>query len=167
VSNGPNILVDAPARPSSSSRAVAPDVAQAWRWIGWLSLALALAGLGDWVLAWIPMRFGNVEWEFATITSTMAGLPLITLGIAGLAGSAVARGVRWQVRVVAILVLIWAAVVLGVLLVFLLDVPIALKMVQGPARLGILKASTKTIYLGLLFSTIYCIVGVGALRRMR
>ena len=141
------------------------DVNQAWRWIGWLSLALALAGLTDWILAWIPPRFGNIEWEFATIVSTIAGLPLITLGIAGLAGSAVARGIRWQLITIGLIAVIWGIVILGLLLVFLLDVPVALKMVRGPAHLGVMKATAKTLVLAVLFCTVYLTVGVSSLRR--
>jgi hypothetical protein len=154
-------------RESAPVRALPPDIDQAWRWIGWLGLVLAIAGIGDWILAWIPTRFGNVEWEFATIVSTTAGLPLVTMGIAGLAGSAAARGIRWQLRVTGAVALILAVVLLVVLALFMLDVPVALKMVQGPVHLGVLKATTKTIGLGLLFFAVYGYVGIGALRRAR
>ena len=164
MSEAPRILVDA-SRAPARDRVLPPDVDQAWRWIGWLGLALAVAGIGDWMLAWIPLRFGNVEWEFATIVSTTAGLPLVTIGFAGLAGSAVARGIRWQLYVTGAVILLWAVVLLAVLAVFMLDVPVALKMVSGPAHLGVVKATTKTIGLALLFSAVYGFLGIGALRR--
>ena len=151
----------------SQARLLAPDVATAWRWIGWFSLVFVLAGAADWVLAWIPLRLGNTEWEFATIVSTFSGLPLVTLGFAGLLGSAVARGVRWQLIVLGSVVLLWGLMLVGALLVFLLDVPIALRAVQGPAHLGIMKATAKTVTLGVLFSVVYLVMGVQALRRSR
>ena len=164
MSEAPRILVD-PSRAAARGRVLPPDADQAWRWIGWLGLVLALAGIGDWMLAWIPLRFGNVEWEFATIVTTTSGLPLVTIGFAGLVGCAVARGIRWLLIVTGSVVLLWAIVLLGVLAVFMLDVPVALKMVSGPAHLGVVKATTKTIGLALMFSAVYCFLGISALRR--
>ena len=157
----------AASRESTRGRALAPDTEQAWRWIGWFALVLAIAGLGDWTLAWFPLHFGNTEWEFATIVSTFAALPLVTMGLAGMAGSAVARGVRWQMRAIGVIVLLWGLVIVAALLVFLLDVPVALRMVQGPAHLGVQKAIAKTVLLGVLFSAVYLGIGISALRRAR
>jgi len=136
----------------------------AWRWVGWFSLVLALAGVGDWVLAWIPMRIGNPEWEFGTVAATMSGLPLMAMGFAGLLASATARGERWQVIVMGWVLLLFALVILAALALFLLDVPLALQAVEGPAYVGIVKASIKTSLLGGLFSVAYLIAGITALR---
>ncbi len=144
-----------------------PDVERGWRWIAWFSLVLAVAGLGDWVLAWVPLHFGSPEWEFGTVVSSFSGLPLVTMGLAGLLGSAVARRIRWQVIAVSSILLIWAAVILAALGLFLLDVPLALGAVQGPARLGIIKAIVKCVMLGMLFSLAYIVAGIGALRGQR
>jgi hypothetical protein len=160
------VLVSPP-REYTRTGVLAPNVDQAWRWIGWFSLVLVIAGAGDWVLAWIPLRFGTAEWEFGTIVSTFAGLPLVTMGFAGLLGSAAARGVRWQLITVGVIVLAWGVMVVAALIIFFLDVPIALQAVQGPAHLGIMKATAKTVMLGLLFSTVYFVTGIAALRRSR
>lgn len=146
---------------------VVPDVTRAWRWVSWFALVLTLAGFADWVLVWIPMRFGTPEWEFGTIVASTSGLPLITMGFAGLLGSAVARGIRWQIRLVSIVILVWAVCVLGSLLLFLLDVPIAIGAVSGLARVGLMKAIVKTLFLGTIFSIAYVVAGVGALRHSR
>jgi len=140
------------------------DAHRAWRWMGWLSLALALAGIGDWILAWFPLHFGSAEWEFGTVVSTFAGLPLITVGLAGLLGSAAARGVRWQVVFAGIALLLLALWILAASVIFLLDVPVALGAVQGVARIGILKAIAKTGLMAALFFTTYLAIGVAALR---
>ncbi len=163
IAPDPRILVAAPAGP----RVHPGDVNQAWRWIGWFSLVLALAGLGDWVLAWVPLRLGSVEWEFGTVVSSFSGLPLITIGFAGLLGSAVARGIRWQIITVAATVLFFAAWILAASILFLLDVPMALRAVQGVAHLGILKAIAKTGLLATLFLIAYSVAGIGALRFAR
>ena len=128
----PRILFD---EGPSSVKAVG-DPVRAWRWLGWFSLVLALAGLGDWMLAWIPMRFGSPEWEFGTIASTISGLPLITMGFAGLLASAAARASRWQLITVGIVVLFFAVCTLAAFTIFMLDVPIAMRAVQGIAGIG-------------------------------
>lgn len=154
----PRILTNTPPRTAT------PDAGAAWRWIAWLSLILALAGLGDWILAWVPLRFGSTEWEFGTIVSSFAGLPLITIGFAGMLGSAIARNVRWQAIVVSVAMLAFAAWILAASIVFLLDIPIALRAVQGFAKLGIMKAIAKTGLLAVLFLVGYSVAGVGAIR---
>jgi hypothetical protein len=149
---------------ASRSRTLVPDVATAWRWVGWFSLVLALAGIGDWILAWIPLRFGSPEWEFGTIAASFSGLPLVTIGFAGLLGSAVARGIRWQVITVSTVALIFSLMIAAALIIFLLDVPIAVRAVAGPARLGIAKAIAKTGMLGVLFFVTFFVAAIGALR---
>ena len=136
----------------------------AWRWVGWFSLVLAIAGVGDWLLAWFPLRIGNPEWEFGTVAATMSGLPLMAMGFAGLLASATARGTRWQMITMGWVLLVFAVVILAALALFLLDVPLALRAVEGSAKLGIVKASIKTSVLGVLFSVAYVIAGITALR---
>jgi hypothetical protein len=158
----PRILI-----PEPVTQPRAGDAVRAWHWLGWFSLVLALAGFGDWLLAWFPMRFGTPEWEFGTIVSTFSGLPLITMGFAGLLASAVARSIRWQVIAVAVAVLLFGIWLLAAFVVFLLDIPVALQAVQGVARLGILKAIAKTCMLAALFSTVYFVASISALRYSR
>ena len=149
------------------TRRSSPDTQQAWRWIGWYALVLAIAGIGDWILTLIPLRFGTPEWEFGTIAQLFSGLPLVTMGLAGLLGSAVARGSRWQVVTVSWIVLTFATLMFGALIVFLLDVPLALRLATGIARVGIMKAIAKTTLLGTLFIIAYVVGAIGALRRSR
>jgi hypothetical protein len=150
------------------ARAVlAPSAEEAWRWISWFSLALLVAGLGDTILALVPLRFGNIEWEFGTIAATFAGLPLVTMGFAGALAAAIARGRRLAVLLLAWLVLLWGALVLAGLVLFLTDVPAALRAVGGDAQLGIRKAAAKTGMLGIVFATVYFATGIGSLRRLR
>lgn len=158
----PQILVNS--APLSRPKAHTSNSDRAWRWVGWFSLVLALAGLGDWFIAWIPLRFGSAEWEFGTVAATFSGLPLVTMGFAGLLGSAIARDIRWQIIAVSSVVLLFALFVLLASVVFLLDVPVALGAVGGVARLGILKAIAKTGLLGSLFFVAYAVAGVRGLR---
>lgn len=154
---------------SESSRAEvrSADSPSAWRWFAWFSALLALVGFSDLVLAWVPLRFGVPEWEFATVAQTMAGLPLSTIGLAGLLGSAIVLRRRRLVLGMAVLLITLAAVVFGALVLFLLDVPLALRAAQGGASLGIQKAIVKTLLLGVAFGAAYAIAGIAALRASR
>ena len=67
-------------------------------------------------------------------------------------------------RAVAAVVLVWGAVVLGSYVLFLLDVPVALRAVSGEALLGIKKAIVKTTLLAVVFSAGYLVAGLGAIR---
>jgi hypothetical protein len=136
----------------------------AWRWMGWFSLVLAIAGVGDWLLAWTPLRLGNPEWEFGTVVASFSGLPLVSLGFAGLRGSALARGVRWQIVTLGWVILLFAVAIAAALVLFILDIPIAVRVPPGPARLGIAKAIAKALGLGLLFGVAYFVAAIGALR---
>jgi hypothetical protein len=139
-----------------------------WKWLGWFGLILAVVGLGDFALAWYPLAFGNPEWEFGTVVSSFAGLPLVTMGFAGLLGSAVARGVRWQSLVVGwVLTVLGTALLLGYV-IFLLDVPVALRAAgDNPVvRLGLRKAIIKTSLIAVAFAGSYVGFGVATLRHV-
>jgi hypothetical protein len=156
----PRILVhDDPAR----GRLVV-DSARAWRWIGWFSLVLTVVGVADWIIAWIPFRLGSPEWEFGTIVATFAGLPLVTMGMAGLLASGVASGRRWVVMSTGIGMLLLALFILAASIIFALDVPLAMRAVEGVARIGIMKAIAKSAVTGGLFLLVYVVGGVSAMR---
>ena len=137
-----------------------------WKWIGWFGLILAVVGLGDFLLVWYPTAFGNPEWEFGTVVASFSGLPLVTMGFAGLLGSAVARGVRWQSLVVGWVLVVFGAALLLAYLTFLLDIPLALRAAgENPTvRLGLGKAIAKTSLIALVFAGSYVGFGVATLR---
>jgi hypothetical protein len=160
VSNDPKILVGQAVR----LRALSADPQRAWRWVGWFSLALTVAALSDWALAWVPLRFGVLEWEFGTIVATFSGLPLVAIGFGGLLASAVARADRAQIICVSAAVLLLALAMIGALVIFLLDVPVALQSSQGVAHLGIMKAIAKTLIMGIVFIAVFAAIGIAGLR---
>src|SRR5688500_6782391 len=139
----------------------------AWRWVGWFGLALTVVGLADFGLTWFPLNLGSAEWEFGTIAASFSGLPLVTMGFAALLGSAAARGVRWQLTGMGLAALALALVLVGALVLFLLVVPVALQAVEGPGRIGVLKAIVRTALLGTVFSVAYLVAGIVALRQAR
>ncbi len=148
-------------------RVLAPDIGTAWRWIGWFGLVLAVVGLADFALAWYPMNWGSPEWEFGTVTASYSGLPLPTMGLLALIASAVARGMRWQIVVLAVGLLGFALLLYVGFAVFLTTVPMALGAVEGVPQLGIKKAIVKTTVLALAFPGSYVVAGWLALRHVR
>jgi hypothetical protein len=149
------------------SRALPPDTEAAWKWVGWLGAVLAVVGLADFLLAWYPLNLGSPEWEFATVAQTFSGLPLVSIGLAGLLGAGLALGKRWLIIGTGLLLVAGAAVLLLALALFLLDVPLALSASEGLARTGIKKAVIKTLMLGVVFGGAYLVAGIAAFRHLK
>lgn len=118
-------------------------------------------------MAWIPPAFGSWPWEFGTVAGTFAGLPLTSIGLAALLASAIAMEKRRQLRILGVGLLLLGVVIVGLLVLFALDIPLALRASQGPGAIGVKKAIVKTVMLGLGFSTLYCSGGWAALRQLR
>jgi hypothetical protein len=123
-----HVLVEAPS--CGSSRAVLPPaslhaVAPVLLAVG---VVLTIAGLVDVGLFYWPLRFGDAEWEFGIIAQTFDTMPLPTLGLALVAIGLWARGGRplWS-RAMAIIFLLVAVLLAILSVIFLLDVPVALK----------------------------------------
>lgn len=146
---------------------IPPNSGLGWRWLGWFGFLLAAMGFGDIALAWIPPAFGNPQWEFGTIATTFAGLPLATIGLASVAASALSLGNRrLLVALVAVLLALGVAA-LSIWVLFLTDVPLALRAAHGPASLAIKKAIVKTVMLGLGFGALYVAGSVAGIRHLR
>jgi len=93
-----------------------------------MGAVLAIAGIVDVAPLYWPLRFGDAEWEFGAIAQTLNAMPLPSLGLALVAVGVWARGGRpiWC-RALAITFLGAAAVVTLLGIIFLLDVPVALR----------------------------------------
>ncbi len=155
-------------REESSRHALpaAPSVPAAWKYIGWFGLLLAVVGLFDAGLHWYPLAFNSPEWEFGTVAVSMGALPLPTIGLAALLGSFLARGVRWGVVTMSIVLLVLGLAVLAAYLLFLLDVPLALRATTGAAALTLKKAIFRTTVMGPGFGVAYVVAAVMALRHL-
>ncbi len=100
-----------------------------------VGFALAVAGWVDVGLFYYPSRFGSAEWEFGTIAQTLDAMPLPTLGLALLALGIRARGGRvvWTRGLAAVFALVGLLSLAGLVL-FALDIPLALKAMQRAAQ---------------------------------
>lgn len=156
-----------------STTAAGRKVARPWsgaatfRVAGWVGLVLALASLTDTALALYPLGFGSPEWEMATISSVVQGLPLFSIGWVGVWVGGAGLGRRGVLVVAGAVFLVAAAAVLGSLVLFLTDVPIAIRATEGAARLGIQKLIAKTLMLGFMFAGAHVVAGVVAFRQAR
>lgn len=150
--SAPKVLVqEAAAKPRL---APAPDFG--WYLIGWIGLVFAVVGGMDLLLTWYPLNLGNTEWEFGTVTAALDGLPAFTLGIALLMGSGAARGDRLLMRVMAIVFALLALLILAAAVLYVTDLPIALKAVTQPViRTGLKKAITKTVGQAVVYPLAY------------
>lgn len=129
-------------------------------------MLLAVSGVCDLALHWYPLAFRSPEWEFGTVATSVASLPLPTIGLAGILGSFLARGIRWGVVTTATVLLVLGVAVLAAYLLFLLDVPLALRAATGAAALPLKKAMVRTTVMGLGFGVGYIVAAVVAFRHL-
>jgi len=154
----PHVVIQADRKALNPIAAIAPQTA--WRALGRVGLLLAIIGGIDIVLHWYPSHFKSPEWEFGTVATTFASLPLVTMGLVAALASALARGVRGGISVMAVVLTVMSVLSLGMLLLFASDVPLALRAVRQPGvQPGALTEMEKTIIraglMGLGFLTVY------------
>lgn len=142
------------------------DSDRAWRWIGWFALALGVAGVSDLVLAWIPPRLGNPQWEFSTVAQSMSGLPLVTIGLAGLLASGLARRTTWLIGTTAAALAIAGSAIVAALMLFWPNAGMALDQTTGNAAIDVRRTVAKTMILGLTFGTAYLVGAIAAFRHV-
>ena len=139
----------------------------AWRIIGWVGLAYLIMSLIDIALGWYPINFGSPEWEFGTISGTVAGLSIPTLALYLTLASAFAIERTRMVKTAGIVMVVLALIlpVLGVL--WLTNVPLALKATatNDVVHFGVKKAIIKTALLFAGYEILYVLAAWKALRR--
>ena len=165
MTSEPRVLIE-PARKGSARSPLAPAPDFGWLLLGWMGLAFALIGGWDVLLTWVPMHFGNPEWEFGTITSSLDGLPVLTMGLVLVLGAGAARGTRWLVRTMAVLLVALAVAILVAAALYATSVPIALKSVMDPVvKTGLKKAIAKTTTQAVVYPVAFAWIALQAWRR--
>ena len=164
----PQILVPAEEVAAATRRRLPPAPDYGWYLLGWLGLVFVVIGCTDLAMAWYPVLIGNPQWEFGTVSRTYDNLPLTTLGLGLLLGSGVARGVKWWTRIVAVLFGLLALLVIGGLVLYATNIPLALRSVADPLALsGLKRAIVKALVQGVMYGLVFSILGISALRHSR
>lgn len=154
--------------PQTKRPDVRPSADTAWKAIGWFGLLLAVIGLGDVLVNWYPLGLGSPEWEFATIGASFGLLPVVTMGLAALLGSFLARGVRWGIVTMVVVLILFAIALLGAYVVFLTDVPLALRASARTAvAVGVRRGIARTSLMGIGFSVGYLAAAMFSLRSLK
>jgi len=110
----------------------------------WAGFALFLLGSTDVALTWLPTSFGNREWEFATVTSSFNGMPVILLGLVLVVATAAWEGRRWWALAGGIVAAGFFLFVLAAIALWATNLPLALESVEGVVLTGLKKAVLKT-----------------------
>lgn len=160
--SGRSATVDRPAIAYLSSA-----YSDGWRVLGWLGFVFFVLSLIDIALGWYPVRFGSPEWEFGTISATMIGLSIPTLGLYLMLASAISREQTGMAKAVAIVMTLMALFIGAIAIIYLTNVPIALKAVAANdvARLGMKKAILRWLILFVGYETVYIFGAIKGLRR--
>jgi hypothetical protein len=136
-----------------------------WRFVTFAGIIILIEVLGDLAIGAYPVQWGSLEWEFVAISQALSALPLVTVGLLLIVFGTIGLRRRAGVRVVGVLMLLFALVVLASYAVFLLVVPPALKLVtQAAPRVGVMKVVAKTSLLAAGFTVLYLVAGVACLR---
>lgn len=133
-----------------------PSPDTGWYLLGGIGLVFAVVAAADLVLAWYPLRFGDAEWEFGTVTTVFSGLPLMTMGLGLSFGAAVARGNILRLKMLSVVLGLIGVLLLGALVLYLTTVPTALATKMDPLiKTGLSKAILKTSLEGVLYPLCY------------
>jgi hypothetical protein len=138
-----------------------------WAVLGFFGWLLALVGGVDLLLTVYPPE-RNPEWEFATAVALISGLPVPTMGLALIIASALKRRARNTAKFAGTVALLGSLSIAVGLVIFMLTIPVAMRMVQNPlVRGGIIKAIVKTWAQGSLYMIGMFVLGFQAWRQSR
>jgi hypothetical protein len=126
-----------------------------WVVVAGTGLAVALVGWFDLALLWYPLRFGDPEWEFGTISAHFDGMPLGTVGLALLVAGAIGRGWRRTSRLLAVVCLLVVVGLLAISVIYLLDVPLALRATAPQIKPVMKKAMLKAGVFSATYTVLY------------
>ena len=152
-------------RPSTAQLAAAQQ--KGWVILGWLGLAYLIMSVIDLALGWYPIRFGQPEWEFGTISATIAGLAIPTLSLYLMLASAFARERTDLIKGIAVAMIVIAILLAVLFILYLTAVPLALRAVStNPIiHLGMEKSIIKSLTLFLGYEALFILGAIKGLRR--
>jgi hypothetical protein len=154
----------------SSTTARSPRIGTpvGWDLLGLLGLALFVVGGTDFLLTWVPMRFGNPEWEFATITAAFGAVPATLLGLTLLLMRALQEGATMAARLWSVMLILWALGLVGVGVIYGLTLPLAARGFETPTvGVGLKKAIARTLVQLLVYTIVMIWLGIRGLKLSR
>ncbi|MGW8265390.1 MAG: hypothetical protein ACWGSQ_03430 [Longimicrobiales bacterium] len=143
------------------------DPTRAWALLGWVGFAFLVVGGADFALTWYPMDFGNREWEFGTVTASFNGLPILVLGLGLLYAAALGYQRRWWGGVTLLVSAVLMLWVLGGVVIWATNVPLALQSVPLEMMTGIKKALVKTTIQSVAYPVILGFLAVRSFQLLR
>jgi hypothetical protein len=130
-------------------------------------MAFFVLGAMDVALTWYPTDFGNREWEFATVTASFNGMPILLLGLTMVVVAAGLAGRRWWAlsgTVVGLGLVIFVLVAAGL---WATNVPLAMEAVEGVVLTGLKKALVKTTIQSILYPVVLVVIAFHGLKAFR
>lgn len=152
-------------RPSPTQLASAQ--LKGWAILGWLGMGYLIMSVIDLALGWYPVRFGQPEWEFGTISATIAGLAIPTLSLYLMLASAFARERANLIKGIAVAMIVIAVFLAVLFILYLTAVPLALRAVSNNPiiHLGMQKSIIKSLTLFLGYEALFILGAIKGLRR--
>lgn len=161
--NAPKILVREDEEAKKRRLVPTPDLG--WYLLGAVGLVFSIVGGLDVALVWYPSNFGNPEFEFGSVAASFNNLPLVSLGLTMWMTSGVARGQKWVVRTAATALIVLAVLIVIGAVLFLTNVPMALKAKLEPIIMtGLKKGISKTLIQSAAYPVVLFYVAVKAWR---
>ena len=120
-----------------------------------VGIATFLVGWSDILISWFPFRIGNQEWEFSTISRTIDGMSLGTLGVCLIAIGAVMTRAKMVMRLALGLAAAGVALLLVAAGLYALTVPVAFSTADGAMRPLLRVAVLRTTWFLIIYLMLY------------
>ncbi|HTS87907.1 MAG TPA: hypothetical protein VMG41_05400 [Gemmatimonadales bacterium] len=147
-----------------TSGPVRPEVMTAWGLLSAAGLAFTIVALADLTLTWLPMRFGDGNWEFDTVSAILSGLPLLAVGMVLGYAAALTRRRHAAARAWSVLMLIASVLLIAAFALYLTEVPGALAAATaGRIHTELMKAVIKTMFQGVTYPVLFLWLGLRGL----
>ena len=162
----PRILVREDSKNRPKGAEPAPELG--WYLLGGLGLVFALVGGLDILLAWYPPNFGDMEWKFGTVTTTLNSFPLFSMGLILVTVSGLARGRRWMIGSMVVVLILVVVLIITCAALYLPQISNAMGSVTDPTvKMGLKRAITKTTVQLVMYPVVLGWIALRALKQFR